>query len=44
MTNLFQSVMGTVTKRIGALQRLPEHPRKAALANLRRGVGTKPRE
>lgn len=42
MTNLFQSVMGTVAKRIGALQRLPEHPRKAALANLRRGVGTKP--
>ena len=39
-----QQVASTVTGQINRLQRLPEHPRKAALANLRRGVGRLPGE
>ena len=39
-----QQVASTVTGQINRLQRLPEHPRKAALANLRRGVGHLPGE
>ena len=33
---------GFVARRLRALAALPEHPRKAALANLRRGVGHAP--
>ena len=39
-----QQVADTVSRQIHRLQGLPEHPRKAALANLRRGVGRAPGE
>ena len=37
-----EQVKNQVRQKIKQLQDLPEHPRKAALANLRRGVGRVP--
>lgn len=34
-----KQVAGLAERRIRQIQALPEHPRRAALANLRRGVG-----
>lgn len=39
-----KQVAGLAERRIRQIQALPEHPRRAALANLRRGVGRAPGE
>ncbi len=39
-----QQVADMVSRQIHRLQTLPEHPRKGALANLRRGIGHRPGE
>lgn len=42
MANESEMLRDFVAKRLWVLAHLPEHPRKAALANLRRGVGREP--
>lgn len=39
-----KQIAGLVERRIRQIQGLPEHPRRAALANLRRGIGRAPGE
>ena len=39
-----KQIDGLVERRIRQIQGLPEHPRRAALANLRRGIGRAPGE
>ncbi len=39
-----KEVAGLAERRIRQIQALPEHPRRAALANLRRGIGRSPGE
>lgn len=39
-----KEVAGLAERRIRQIQTLPEHPRRAALANLRRGIGRSPGE
>ena len=39
-----KQIAGLVERRIQQIQGLPEHPRRAALANLRRGIGRAPGE
>lgn len=41
---IVQQVFDTVSRQIARLQKMPDHPRKAALAELRRGVGHVPGE
>lgn len=39
-----QQIAGIAEQQIRRIQKMPEHPRKAALANLRRGIGRVPGE
>ena len=44
MADTMKTLTSYVSGRLRALEQLPEHPQKAALANLRRGVGAAPGE
>ena len=44
MADTMKTLKSYVSGRLRALEQLPEHPQKAALANLRRGVGAAPGE